>query len=153
MSINKVILIGNLGRDPEVRFMPNGDAVATLNVATTEKWNDRQTGQKQENTEWHRVVVFGRLAEVCQQYLHTGSQVYLEGKLHTNKYTGKDGIERYSTEVRADVMKMVGGRTDGNQNDGYQQNNRQQGRPNNGGNQGGYRQNSYANAKNGGGWE
>jgi single-strand DNA-binding protein len=108
-SVNKVILIGNLGRDPEVRYLPSGDAVANLNVATTEKWKDKN-GEQQEQTEWHRVAFFGRQAEICGEYLRKGSQVYIEGRLQTRKWTDKDGNERYTTEIRGDRMQMLGGR-------------------------------------------
>jgi single-strand DNA-binding protein len=108
-SVNKVILIGNLGRDPEVRYMPSGDAVATLNVATTEKWKDKN-GESQEQTEWHRVAFFGRQAEICGEYLRKGSQIYVEGRLQTRKWTDKDGNERYTTEIRGDRMQMLGSR-------------------------------------------
>jgi len=108
-SVNKVILIGNLGRDPEIRYMPSGDALATLNIATTDTWKDK-SGEKQEKTEWHRVSMFGRLAEIAGEYLKKGSQVYIEGRLQTRKYTDKDGVEKYSTEIVANEMKMLGGR-------------------------------------------
>ncbi|MEO8630361.1 MAG: single-stranded DNA-binding protein [Betaproteobacteria bacterium] len=111
-SINKVILIGNLGRDPEIRYMPSGDAVATLNLATTEKWKDK-SGDPQEQTEWHRVAFFGRQAEICGEYLKKGSQIYVEGRLQTRKWTDKDGNERFTTEVRGDRMQMLGGRGTG----------------------------------------
>ena len=91
-SVNKVILVGNLGRDPEVRYLPNGDAVANIAIATTDKWKDKQTGEAKEQTEWHRVSFFGKLAEIAGQYLNKGSQVYIEGKLQTRKYTDKDGV-------------------------------------------------------------
>ena len=116
-GVNKVILIGNLGGDPEVRFTPNGSAVANLNVATSESWTDKNTGQRQDRTEWHRVVVFGKLAEICQQYLRKGSKVYLEGKLQTRKWQDQQGQDRYSTEVVIDgfsgQMQMLDGRQDG----------------------------------------
>lgn len=111
-SVNKVIIIGNLGRDPEMRYMPSGDALANIAVATTDKWKDKATGEQREATEWHRIGFFGKLAEIAGQYLKKGSQVYIEGSLRTRKYTDKDGIERYSTEIRADTMKMLGGRQD-----------------------------------------
>lgn len=111
-SVNRVILIGNLGRDPEVRNMPNGDAVANLAVATTDRWTDKATGEKKESTEWSRVSLFGRLAEIAQQYLRKGSQVYIEGKLQTRKYTDKDGIERYATEIVGSVLQMLDRRGD-----------------------------------------
>jgi single-strand DNA-binding protein len=111
-SVNKVILIGNLGRDPEVRYLPSGDAVANLNLATTEKWKDKN-GEPQEQTEWHRVAFFGRQAEICGEYLRKGSSVYVEGRLQTRKWTDKDGIERYTTEIRGDRMQMLGSRSGG----------------------------------------
>lgn len=101
-GINKVILIGNLGNEPEIRVTPSGTIIATLSVATSEQWKDRNTGQQQTKTEWHRVVIFGKLAEIAQQYLHKGSQVYLEGKLQTRKWQGQDGQDRYTTEVMVD---------------------------------------------------
>jgi single-strand DNA-binding protein len=109
-SVNKVILIGNLGRDPEVRYMPSGDAVATLNLATTEKWKDKN-GEAQEQTEWHRISFFGRQAEICGEYLRKGSSIYVEGRLQTRKWTDKEGNERYTTEIRGDRMQMLGGRS------------------------------------------
>ena len=108
-SINKVILVGNLGRDPEIRYMPSGDAIATLAVATTDKWKDKASGEQKEATEWHRISAFGKLAEIMGQYLKKGSQVYIEGKLKTRKYTDKDGVEKYSTEIVCDTMQMLGG--------------------------------------------
>ncbi|MGA9164218.1 MAG: single-stranded DNA-binding protein [Thiobacillus sp.] len=111
-SVNKVILVGNLGRDPEMRYLPSGDAVANLAIATTDKYKDK-TGQMVEATEWHRVAFFGRTAEVCGQYLKKGSQVYVEGSLKTRKYTDKDGVEKYATEIRGDRMQMLGGKAGG----------------------------------------
>ena len=111
-SINKVIIIGNLGKDPEMRTFPSGDAVANVTIATTDKWKDKQSGEMREATEWHSVVFNGRLAEVVGQYLRKGSQVYVEGSLRTRKWE-KDGVTRYSTEIRADQMQMLGGRQDG----------------------------------------
>ena len=108
-SVNKVILIGNLGRDPEVRYMPSGDAVANITIATTETWKDK-SGEKQEQTEWHRVAMFGKTAEIAGEYLKKGSQVYIECKLQTRKWTDKEGQERYTTEIRADRMQMLGSR-------------------------------------------
>jgi single-strand DNA-binding protein len=116
-SLNKVQIIGNLGRDPETKYMPSGDAITTIAVATTETWKDKQTGEKKEATEWHRITFFGKLAEIAGQYLKKGSQVYVEGSLRTRKYTDKDGIEKYATDIRADEMKMLGGRP--NNADGY----------------------------------
>ena len=108
-SVNKVILIGNLGRDPEVRASQNGGKIANITVATSESWNNKQTGQREEKTEWHRLTAFSRLAEVCGEYLKKGSQVYIEGKLTTRKWQDKDGQDRYTTEIIADQMKMLGG--------------------------------------------
>lgn len=106
-SVNKVILIGNLGKDPEVRYMPSGDAVANLTVATSENWTDKASGDKKEATEWHRVAFFGRTAEVAGQYLKKGAKIYVEGSLRTRKWQDKDGQDRYTTEVRGDVMRML----------------------------------------------
>jgi single-strand DNA-binding protein len=108
-SVNKVIIIGNLGRDPEMRYLPSGDAVANLRIATTDKYKDRG-GDMQEVTEWHSVAFFGKIAEVCGQYLKKGSQVYVEGSLRTRKWQDKDGNDRYTTEIRGDRMQMLGGR-------------------------------------------
>lgn len=109
-GVNKVILIGNLGADPEVRYMPSGDAITSLRIATSESWKDKQTGQMQERTEWHRVVMFGRLAEIAGEYLRKGRQVYIEGQLRTRKWQGQDGQDRYTTEIVAREMQMIGGR-------------------------------------------
>ena len=109
-SVNKVIIVGNLGRDPETRYMPSGDAMTNIAVATTDKWKDKATGEQKEATEWHRIAFFGKLAEIAGQYLKKGSQVYIEGKLRTRKWTDKDGIEKYSTEIIADTMQMLGSR-------------------------------------------
>lgn len=111
-SINKVIIVGNLGNDPEVRYTPSNDPVTTISVATTEYWKDKQSGERQEKTEWHRIVFFGGLADVAQKYLHKGSQVYVEGRLQTSKYTDNNGIERYQTNIRGDVMQMLGSKGD-----------------------------------------
>lgn len=108
-SVNKVIIIGNLGRDPEVRYMPSGDPIANIAVATSFKSKDKTTGEQKETTEWHRITFFGKLAEIVGQYLKKGSSVYVEGRLQTRKYTDKDGIERYSTDIIADQMQMLGG--------------------------------------------
>lgn len=110
-SVNKVILVGHLGRDPETRYMPNGDAVTNLALATSETWKDKATGDKKEQTEWHRVTLYRKLAEVAGQYLKKGSLVYFEGKNQTRKWVDKDGVERYTTEVIADTMQMLGSRT------------------------------------------
>ena len=109
-GINKVILIGNLGADPEVRFMPSGGAVANVRVATNETWKDRQSGEQQERTEWHRVVLFGQLGELAQKYLRKGSRIYIEGRLQTRKWQGQDGQDRYQTEIVANDMQMLDGR-------------------------------------------
>ncbi|WP_432719311.1 single-stranded DNA-binding protein [Jeongeupia wiesaeckerbachi] len=112
-SLNKVILIGNLGRDPEVRYLPNGDAVCNFSIATTENWKDK-SGQKQEKTEWHNITMYRRLAEIASQYLKKGSSVYIEGKLQTRKWQDKQtGADRYTTEIIADQMQMLGGRSGG----------------------------------------
>src|SRR3954451_9917448 len=109
-SVNKVIIVGNLGRDPEMRTFPSGDRVANVTIATTDKWKDKQSGEMKEATEWHRAVFNGRLAEIAGEYLRKGSQVYVEGSLRTRKWTDKDGIEKYTTEIRADQMQMLGSR-------------------------------------------
>ncbi len=109
-SVNKVIIVGNLGRDPEVRSFPSGDRVANVTIATTDKWKDKQSNEMREATEWHRVVFNGRLAEIVEQYLRKGSQVYVEGSLRTRKWTDKDGQEKFTTEIRADQMQMLGSR-------------------------------------------
>ncbi|MGB0732271.1 MAG: single-stranded DNA-binding protein [Pontibacterium sp.] len=132
-GVNKVILVGNCGSDPEVRYMPNGGAVTNLSIATADSWKDKQTGQMQERTEWHRVVFFGKLAEIAGEYLRKGSQVYIEGSLRTRKWQDNQGQDRYTTEIVVDIngqMQMLGGR--GNNNDG--------GYASQGGNQSGYSQ-------------
>ena len=121
-SVNKVIIVGNLGRDPEMRTFPSGDQVANVTIATTDRWRDKNTGENKESTEWHRVVFNGRLAEIVGQYLRKGSQVYVEGSIRTRKWTDQSGQERYSTEIRADTMQMLGARQGmggGSQNQGY----------------------------------
>ena len=112
-GVNKVILVGNLGKDPEVRYMPNGNAVANITLATSESWKDKQTGEQQEKTEWHRVVMFRRLGEIAGEYLKKGSQVYIEGKLQTRKWQDNAGNDRYTTEIVADEMQMLGSRGGG----------------------------------------
>ncbi|MEP1741618.1 MAG: single-stranded DNA-binding protein [Kangiellaceae bacterium] len=116
-GVNKVILVGNLGQDPEVRYTPGGAAITTISIATSDSWKDKNSGQMQEKTEWHRVVFFGKLAEIAGEYLHKGSQVYVEGKLQTRKWQDKQGQDRYTTEVVVDgfngVMQMLGGRGEG----------------------------------------
>ena len=115
-GVNKVILVGNLGQDPEVRYMPNGGAVANITLATSESWRDKATGEAKEKTEWHRVVIFGKLAEVAGEYLKKGSQIYIEGQLQTRKWTDQAGVEKYTTEIVVNVggsMQMLGGRPSG----------------------------------------
>ncbi len=109
-GVNKVIIVGNLGGDPETRYMPSGSAVTNFTVATNESWKDKQTGEQKERTEWHKVAMFNRLAEIAAEYLRKGSQVYIEGKLRTRKWQGQDGQDRYTTEIIADEMQMLGGR-------------------------------------------
>ncbi len=111
-SVNKAIIIGNLGADPETRYAPSGDATCNVKVATTETWKDKASGEKREATEWHRVVFFGKLAEIATEYLRKGSQVYVEGRITTRKWQDKDGNDRYTTEIRGDAMKMLGSRSD-----------------------------------------
>jgi single-strand DNA-binding protein len=112
-GVNKVILVGNLGNDPETRAMPSGSTVTNLSVATNESWKDKQTGEQKDRTEWHKVAMFGRLAEIAAEYLRKGSQVYIEGKLRTRKWQDKQGNDRWTTEVIADEMQMLGGRSGG----------------------------------------
>ena len=119
-GVNKVILIGNLGADPETRFMPSGGAVTNIRLATSETWKDRQTGQQQERTEWHRVVFFNKLGEIAGEYLKKGSKVYVEGSIRTRKWQGQDGQDRYTTEIVANEMQMLDGRGGGGDGGGYQ---------------------------------
>ena len=112
-SVNKAILVGHLGKDPETRYAPSGDAICNITLATSEAWRDKATGEKREATEWHKVAFFGKLAEIAGQYLRKGSQVYIEGSIRTRKWQDKDGNDRYTTEIRADEMKMLGSRQDG----------------------------------------
>ena len=112
-GVNKVILVGTLGKDPETRYMPSGSAVTNLRIATNEQWKDKQTGEQQERTEWHSIAMFGRLAEIAAEYLRKGSQVYVEGSIRYDKFTGQDGQERYFTDIVVDQMQMLGGRGDG----------------------------------------
>lgn len=123
-GVNKVIIVGNLGNDPEIRYMPNGNAVANLSVATSESWKDQQ-GQQQEKTEWHKVTMYRRLAEIAGEYLKKGSQIYLEGKLQTRKWQDQQGNDRYTTEIIADTMQMLGGRSGDNASGGGYTNNDQ----------------------------
>ena len=113
MSVNKVILVGHLGRDPENRYLPSGEQVTSIAIATTDRWRDKATGDMKEQTEWHRISFFGKLAEIAGQYLKKGSQVYVEGRIRTNKYTDRDGVERYQTQIIADTMQMLGSKQDG----------------------------------------
>lgn len=122
-GVNKVILIGNLGNDPDVRYLPSGDAVANMSLATSESWKDKNTGERQERTEWHRIVLFGRTAEIAKQYLHKGSKVYIEGKLRTRKWQGQDGQDKYTTEVVVDItgsMQMLDSRPGGTEDSDWQ---------------------------------
>ncbi len=113
-SVNKAILVGNLGKDPEIRYLPSGKAVANFSIATSESWKDKATGEKKEKTEWHNIVIFDKLAEICGQYLKKGSSVYIEGKITTEKYQDKTtGADRYTTKIIASEMRMVGGKNDG----------------------------------------
>jgi single-strand DNA-binding protein len=112
-GVNKVILVGNLGKDPETRYMPSGSAVTNLTLATSESWKDKQSGEAQERTEWHKIAMFGRLAEIAAEYLRKGSQIYIEGKLRTRKWQDKEGKDRYTTEIVADEMQMLGGKGGG----------------------------------------
>lgn len=144
-SVNKVILIGNLGADPETRFAPSGDAICNIRLATTETWRDKATGERREATEWHRVSFYGKLAEIAGQYLKKGSQVYIEGSLRTRKWQDKEGKDQYTTEIRSDEMKMLGARQGGEgggetRRPAQQQSGAQQSRPqqNAGGAQGGF---------------
>jgi single-strand DNA-binding protein len=118
-SVNKVILVGNLGKDPETRYAPNGDAICNITLATTDSWKDKTTGEKKEMTEWHRVVFFNRLAEIAGQYLRKGSAVYVEGSLRTRKWQDKEGQDRYTTEIRADQMQMLGSRQGAGGSEGH----------------------------------
>lgn len=117
-SVNKVIIVGNVGRDPETRYLPSGDAVTNISVATSDRYKDKQTGEMKETTEWHRVAFFGKLAEIAGQYLKKGSQVYVEGSLRTRKWTDQSGQEKYSTEIRAETMQMLGSKMSGNSEGG-----------------------------------
>ena len=120
-GVNKVILIGNVGKDPETRYSAGGTAIASVSIATSESWKDKQTGERQERTEWHRVKFFGKLAEIAGEYLRKGSQVYIEGSLRTDKYTDKQGVERYSTDIIASSMQMLGARQEGDKSSGKRQ--------------------------------
>ena len=146
-GVNKVILVGNLGQDPEVRYMPNGNGVANISIATTDSWKDKNTGQMQERTEWHRVVLFGKLAEVAGEYLRKGSQVYIEGRLQTRKWTDQSGQEKFTTEIVVDMggqMQMLGGGQGGGYQGGQQQG---------GGYQGGQQQSAPQQSQQGGGYQ
>ena len=117
-SVNKVIIVGNVGRDPETLYLPSGDAVTNISVATSDRYKDKQTGEMKETTEWHRVAFFGKLAEIAGQYLKKGSQVYVEGSLRTRKWTDQSGQEKYSTEIRAETMQMLGSKMSGSSEGG-----------------------------------
>ena len=129
-GVNKAIILGNLGNDPEVRYMPNGELVANLSIATSETWNDKNTGEKREKTEWHRVVAYRRTAEIIGQYTRKGSKLYVEGKLQTRKWTDNNGVDRYTTEIIADSVQLLDSRRDDQSGQqGYQQQGYQQQRP------------------------
>ncbi|MCG5374452.1 single-stranded DNA-binding protein [Serratia marcescens] len=131
-GINKAIIIGNLGKDPEVRYTQNGGAIANLTIATSESWRDKQSGEQKEKTEWHRVVLFGKLAEVAGEYLRKGSQVYIEGKLTTRKWADQAGVERYTTEIHINVggvMQMIGSKQEASQSGNQQSSPKQQNKP------------------------
>ena len=134
-GVNLVIILGNLGNDPEMRYMPNGEPVANLSIATSETWNDKNTGEKRERTEWHRVVAYRKTAEIIGQYTRKGSKLYVEGKLQTRKWTDNNGVDRYTTEIIADSVQLLDSRRDdqdgqqGYQQQGYQQQQRQQHNP------------------------
>jgi single-strand DNA-binding protein len=117
-SVNKVIIVGNVGRDPETRRLPSGDAVTNISIATTDRYRDKQSSEMRENTEWHRVAFFGKVAEVAEKYLKKGSQVYVEGRLRTRKWTDASGVEKYSTEIVAETMQMLGGKASGSSESG-----------------------------------
>lgn len=131
-GVNKVILVGRLGDDPKIRYLPNGGAIANLTIATSESWRDKQSGEKKEKTEWHRVVLFGKLAEVAGEYLRKGSQVYIEGKLTTRKWTDQACVERYTTEIHVNVggvMQMIGSKQEASQSGNQQSPPKQQNKP------------------------
>ncbi|MFK2878721.1 single-stranded DNA-binding protein [Rhodanobacter hydrolyticus] len=152
-GINKVIIVGNLGADPETRYTGSGTAITNLRIATSEQWTDKQSGERQERTEWHRVKLFGKLAEIAGEYLKKGRQVYIEGSLRTDKYTDKDGVERYSTDIVANEMQMLGGGSEGGggsgSGGGFQRERPQGGQRSQGG--GNYGNNNYGNQSRGGG--
>ena len=147
-GINKVIIVGNLGADPETRYTGNGTAITSIRIATSEQWTDKQSGEKQERTEWHRVKLFGRLAEISGEYLKKGRQVYIEGSLRTDKYTDKDGVERFSTDIIAAEMQMLGGNAGEGGGAGASGGNFQRSQ---GGGGGGQRQQGGGNQRSGGG--
>ncbi|MDN7129456.1 single-stranded DNA-binding protein [Pseudidiomarina terrestris] len=139
-GINKVILIGNLGADPEIRYTQNNTAIANLSIATSESWKDKQTGEPREQTEWHKCVAYRRLAEIAGEYLKKGSKVYVEGRLQTRKWQGQDGVERYTTEIVINEMQMLDGRPGGGQGGGYQSQGQSQGQGQTSGQSGQYQQ-------------
>ena len=122
MSVNKVILLGRLGQDPELKYTPSGGAVCNFSLATSESWNDKATGQKQERTEWHRIIVWGKLGELCNQYLSKGRQAFVEGRIQTRSWEDKDGQKRYATEILANTVQFIGGAQDSNSARNYNQN-------------------------------
>ncbi len=131
MSVNKVIILGRLGQDPEIKYTPSGAAVCNFSLATSETWNDKNSGQKQERTEWHRIVVWGKLAELCNQYLSKGRQAFVEGKLQTRAWDDKNGQKRYTTEINATTVQFIGGASTGASNNDYNQSAPSQGNDNN----------------------
>jgi len=145
-SVNKVILVGNLGRDPEVRYSPDGAAISNFSIATTDTWRDKATGEKKESTEWHRIVFFGKTAEIVAQYLKKGSAVYVEGALRTRKWTDKEGQERYTTEIVGDRMQMLGGRSGGAMGGGDEEFDQRVPQASSGGSGGSARASSHASA-------
>ncbi|MBD8871481.1 single-stranded DNA-binding protein [Rhodanobacter sp. DHB23] len=152
-GINKVIIVGNLGNDPETRYTGSGTAITSLSIATSEQWTDKQSGERQERTEWHRVKLFGKLAEIAGEYLKKGRQVYIEGSLRTDKYTDKNGVEKYSTDIIASDMQMLGGGGEGggSSGGGFQRERPQGGqRPQGGGNYGNNSGNNYGSQSRGG---
>lgn len=151
-SVNKVILIGNLGKDPEIRYMPDGGAVVNLSIATSDRWKDKATGEQKEATEWHRVVIYGKLAEIAGQYAKKGKPLYLEGKLKTRKWQDQSGVDKYTTEIVADTMQLLGGRDSSDDQDdgGFEQARQPQQRQQAPQQQAPQQRNAYADARGGG---
>lgn len=149
-SVNKVILVGNLGKDAEIRYMPDGGAVANLSLATTDRWKDKNSGEQKESTEWHRVVIYGRLAEIAGEYCKKGGSIYIEGKLKTRKWQDQSGVDKYTTEIIADTMQLLGGRRDQSDDDGGFEQSRQPQQRQQAPAQQGAGRNAYADARGGG---